>query len=111
MVPYLLDKLKNSMEGDRSLLDNSLVIWGSPMSDANVHNHRRCPLVFIGHANGQLPGNLHLKAAEGTPMANALLSAMHMLGFNEMETFGDSTAAFPLNYSVPAAAVTSSSQG
>jgi hypothetical protein len=44
-------------------------------------------------------------------MANALLSAMHMLGFNEMETFGDSTAAFPLNYSVPAAAVTSSSQG
>jgi hypothetical protein len=111
MVPYLLDKLKNSMEGDRSLLDNSLVIWGSPMSDANVHNHRRCPLVFLGHANGQLPGNLHLKAAEGTPMANALLSAMHMLGFNEMETFGDSTAAFPLNYSAPAAAVTSSSQG
>jgi hypothetical protein len=80
------------------------------MSDGNVHNHRRCPLLFLGHANGQLPGNLHLKAAEGTPMANALLSAIHMLGLTDMETFGDSTGAFPLTYSSPAA-TTQSSQG
>jgi hypothetical protein len=107
-----LNKLKNSVEGDRSLLDNTMIIWGSPMSDANVHNHRRCPLVFIGHANGQLPGNLHLKAGEGTPMANAMLSAIHMLGMDDRESFGDSTGAFPLTYSAPAAAAaTSSIQG
>jgi hypothetical protein len=111
MVPYLLEKLKNTVEGDRSLLDNALIIWGSPMSDANVHNHRRCPLLFLGHANGQLPGNMHLKAAEGTPMANALLSAIHMLGMDDMATFGDSTGTFALNYSSPPAAATSSSQG
>jgi hypothetical protein len=111
MMPYFLQKLKDSSEAGQSLLDNTLIIWGSPMSDANVHNHRRCPLVFLGHANGQLPGNLHLKAAEGTPMANALLSAIHMLGMDDMETFGDSTGTFALNYSAPAAAVSSSSQG
>jgi hypothetical protein len=109
MMPYFLQKLKDSVEGDRSLLDNTLIIWGSPMSDGNVHNHRRCPLLFLGHANGQLPGNLHLKAPEGTPMANPLLSAMHMLGLDDMESFGDSTGTFPLTYAAPAAAVTSSS--
>ena len=64
-LPYFLDKLKSSMDGDQNLLDKTVVMWGSPMSDANVHNHRRCPLVLLGHGNGILEGNLHLKAADG----------------------------------------------
>src|SRR5690606_21097553 len=47
-MSYLLDKLENSDLGNGSLLDKSLIVWGSPMSDANLHNHRRCPLVFMG---------------------------------------------------------------
>ena len=70
-MAYFLDKMKNTMDGDKSLLDKSMIIWGSPMADPNLHNHRRCPLVFFGHANGALQGGLHLKAADGTPMANA----------------------------------------
>jgi hypothetical protein len=95
-ITYLLDKMKSTMDGDRNLLDKSLVIWGSPMADSNLHNHRRCPLAFFGHADGKLPGGLHLKAPDGTPMANAMLSAMHVLGMNDIKQFGDSTGEFAL---------------
>ena len=73
-MPYFLDKLKNTPDGDGNLLDNTLIIYGSPMGNSNVHNHKRCPLFLAGHAGGALKGNLHLKAADGTPMANAMLA-------------------------------------
>ena len=96
-LPYFLNKLKNTPDGERSLLDNTLVIYGSPMGNSNVHNHKRCPLIFAGHAGGQLKGGLHIKAADGTPMANPLLSAMHLLGLGDTTTFGDSTGVMDLN--------------
>jgi hypothetical protein len=104
MLPHFLERLKTTMDGDSSLLDQSMVIWGSPMADANLHNHRRCPLVLFGGANGQLDGNLHLKAPDGTPMANVMLSLLHKLGMDDMHTFGDSTGAFPLGSGRAAAA-------
>lgn len=91
MVPYLLQKLEATMEGDTHLLDKSMVIYGSPMGDSNLHNHKRCPLFVAGGANGTLPGNLHIKAEDGTPMANAMLSLLHKLGLEDLESFGDST--------------------
>jgi hypothetical protein len=96
MLPYFLEKLKSIAEGESDLLEKTMIIYGSPMADGNLHNHRRCPLVLLGHANGRLEGNLHLKAPDGTPMANAMLSAMHSLGMDDVGTFGDSTGAFPL---------------
>ena len=50
------------------------------MGNSNVHNHKRCPLFFAGHAGGALKGNLHIKAADGTPMANAMLGALRGVG-------------------------------
>ena len=102
-VPYFLEKLKGSMEGDTHLLDKTAIIWGSPMADANLHSHRRCPLILLGHANGQLEGNLHLKAPPGTPMANAFLDLLHRLG-HDMESFGDSTGEFSLGFNAVTAA-------
>ncbi len=96
LLPYFLDKLAAIQEGDQTLLDKSLIIYGSPMGDGNVHNHKRCPLVLLGGANGQLPGNVHHRAAAGTPMANVLLSAMHMVGLDDVPQFGDSTGKFSL---------------
>ena len=96
LVPYFLEKLQNTMEGDASLLDKTMIIYGSPMADGNLHNHRRCPLFVVGGANGQLEGNQHLFAPAGTPMANPMLSLMHKLGFDDMESFGDSTGEFSL---------------
>jgi hypothetical protein len=97
LVPYFLEKLKSTPDGDGSLLDHSLVIYGSPMGDGNVHNHVRCPLFIAGHANGKLKGNLHVTTPNGTPMANAMLSMLHMLGVENLQTFGDSTGALDLN--------------
>ena len=64
MVPYFLEKLKNTPEGDSNLLERSLGLYGSPMGDSNLHNHKRCPLFLAGHANGQLAGNRHVKAPD-----------------------------------------------
>lgn len=96
-LPYLIEKLKNTEDGDSNLLDKSVVMWGSPMSDANIHNHRRCPLMLLGHGGGILDGNLHLRAGDGTPMANAMLSLMHRMGLDDMQSFGDSTGELPLS--------------
>jgi hypothetical protein len=97
MVPYLLDKLKNTMDGGTPLLDKTVVVYGSAMGDPNIHNHRRLPLFFAGKANGKLDGGVHLKVPDGTPMANAFLSLLHVLGLDDLEGFGDSTGAMALN--------------
>jgi len=103
LIPYFLEKLEEIVEGDSHLLDKTLIVCGSPMGDSNLHNHKRCPLFLAGGANGRLPkGGLHVEAADGTPMANVLLSAMHMLGMDDVETFGNSTE--PFSFSVPSSA-------
>jgi hypothetical protein len=97
MLPYFLKKLKETKDGDGNLLDNTLVMYGSPMGDSNIHNHKRCPLFFVGKAGGALKGGLHIKAADGTPMANAMFAAMQGIGLSDLQSFGDSTRAMDLN--------------
>ena len=97
LLPYFLDKLQAIQEGDASLLDKSLIIYGSPMGDGNVHNHKRCPLVLLGGAQRPAaPATCTTGAEAGTPMANVMLSAMHMVGLTTSTQFGDSTGAFSL---------------
>ena len=96
MLPYFVDRLASTMEGDRSLLDSTVIMYGSPMGDSNVHNHRRCPLLFLGHGADALPGGVHINAPDGTPMANVLLALMQRMGMYDMKSFGDSTASFSL---------------
>ena len=95
LMPYLLDRLKKMPDGDGTMLDNSLVVYGSAMGNSNMHNHKRCPLFVAGHAGGRLKGNLHVKAADGTPMANAMLSMLHALDV-DVPGFGDSTGPLDL---------------
>ena len=99
LLPYLLDRLKQIPDGDGTMLDRSLVVYGSAMGNSNMHNHKRCPLVVAGHAGGRLKGDLHVKAADGTPMANAMLSLLHALDV-DVASFGDSTGALDLNRAV-----------
>ena len=96
LLPYLLKRLKETPDGDSNLLHNSLIVYGSPMGNSNVHNHKRCPLLLAGHAGGKLKGNWHIKTPDGTPMANAMLSALQMLGL-DIDHFGDSNRAMELN--------------
>ncbi|MGI9625896.1 MAG: DUF1552 domain-containing protein [Longimicrobiales bacterium] len=96
LVPYFLERLARVQEADATLLDKTMVIYGSPMGDSNVHNHKRCPLFVVGGANGQLEGNVHHQAEAGTPMANGMLGLIHKLGMDDVEQFGDSTGVFSL---------------
>ena len=96
-LPYLMDRLREIEEGDTHLLDKTMILYGSPMADSNLHNHRRSALIVLGGANGKLEGNLHVKAADGTPMANAMLTLMHKLGLDDISEFGDSTGALTLS--------------
>jgi hypothetical protein len=104
LLPYFLERLKRTRDGESNLLENSAIVYGSPMGNSNVHNHKRCPLLLAGHAGGQLKGNLHLKAADGTPMANAMLALLQKLGL-DMNQFGDSNGVLELNAAAPSTTV------
>ena len=96
LIPYFLNKLKNTPDGDGTLLDRMMIIYGSPMGNSNVHNHKRCPLFLAGHANGQIKGNLHIITEDRTPMANVMLTLLHKLGLDDLESFGDSTGTLAI---------------
>lgn len=89
-VAYFLEKLRSTPDGDGNLLDHAVVLYGSPMGDSHIHDHKRLPLFLAGHANGQLKGNLHYRAPRGTPMANVLLTLLHKLGVDDVKQIGDS---------------------
>jgi hypothetical protein len=93
LVPYFMEKLKSISEGDSNVLEQTVIVYGSPMGNSNVHNHKRCPLFLAGRGGGILKGGLHLKAADGTPMANVLLTLAHGLGL-DLASLGDSTGEF-----------------
>jgi hypothetical protein len=95
-MDYFLTKMKETMEGDQNLLDKTLIVWGSAMADGNIHSHRRCPLLLFGKGNGILTGNMHIKAADEAPMANAFLRLLHDLGIDDVTTFGNSNGELQL---------------
>jgi hypothetical protein len=90
LFAYLLEKLDALPDGDGSLLDHSILLYGSGMSDGNEHNHNPLPILLAGHAGGALTGGRHLRHAPDTTMSNLLLAVLHKLGI-EQESFGDST--------------------
>jgi len=86
----LLTKLDALPDGDGSLLDHSLLLYGSGMSDGNEHNHSPLPILLAGRAGGALEGGRHLRNNPDTSMSNLLLAVLHKLGI-EQPSFGDST--------------------
>jgi hypothetical protein len=90
LVAHLLERLKSTPDGDGTLLDHSLILYGSGMSNSNVHNHSPLPVFVAGGAAGQIKGGRHLVQPENTPMANLLLSILHKAGV-EADTVGDAT--------------------
>lgn len=90
-----LERLGKLPDGDGTLLDNSLILYGSGMSDANSHNHDPLPIVLAGRAGGALEGNRHIVQKQLTPMSNLLLAVLDKLGCREQH-FGDSTGPLPI---------------
>jgi hypothetical protein len=102
MLPHLLGKLQGVQEGEGNLLDKTMVIFGSPMGDPNVHNHKRVPMLVMGGANGQHEGGVHLWAPDETPLANVMLTLLHKLGLEDVESFGDNSGEYLLGDSMTA---------
>jgi hypothetical protein len=90
VVAYFLEQLRSTADGDASLLDNSVVLYGSPMGNSNLHDHLRLPVFLAGHGAGKYEGNRHIRNPKGTPMANLLLAMAEKEGVH-LDSFGDST--------------------
>jgi hypothetical protein len=94
LLPYFLEKLHGTMDGEANLLDKTLILYGSPMAVGNTHNHRNCPLILLGRGGGAVDPGVHIKAQAGTPMANVMLTLLRRLGVDDLQSFGDSTGEF-----------------
>jgi hypothetical protein len=94
-LAYLLDKLAAIKEGERTLLDNSMVLFGSSMSDGNRHDPANLPIILAGRAGGKLKSGRHVASPKGTPLCNLYVSMLDYMG-TPVEKFGDSTGALAL---------------
>jgi hypothetical protein len=87
---YFLEKLKATPDGEGNLLDHSVVLYGSSMSNGNQHDHDPLPIVVAGGVSGQLKGGRHMIYPAHTPMSNLMLSLLDKMGVQQA-SFGDST--------------------
>ena len=87
---YFVERLKALPDGDGTLLDHSLVLYGSSLSDGNQHNFSPLPIVLAGGASGKLKGGRHLQFPKDTHMSNLLVAMLEKLD-SRVEKFGDST--------------------
>jgi len=92
---YFVERLKGVSEGDGTLLDHSLVLYGSSLSDGNQHNFSPLPIVLAGGASGKVKGGRHLVFPKDTHMSNLLVAMLNTLDAR-VEKFGDSTGAISL---------------
>lgn len=88
---YLLEKLRTTPDGDGTLLDHSVTVFGSSLSESNLHTHDDLPIVLAGNAGGRLKGNRHLVYNQDTPLNNLFLNMFDAAGVPEVRNFGDST--------------------
>jgi hypothetical protein len=90
-----LDRLRATPEADGTMLDHSVVLWGSGMSDSNAHSPLDVPYLMVGRGGGRFKGDRHLAAPKGTQLANVMLTVAQSFGV-EIDRFGVSTGAFEL---------------
>lgn len=90
MFAYYLEKLQSTPDGDGSLLDHMMLLYGSGMGDSNAHTPRDLPILLAGGGTGQIKGGRHIRVPEGTPLSNLYLTMLNKLGVRA-ESIGDST--------------------
>jgi hypothetical protein len=89
LFAYFLEKLKSTPDGNGSLLDHSLYLYGSGMGNPNVHDHVNLPILVAGGGAGRVKGGRHIKYAEPTPLANLHLTLLERVGVR-LDGFADS---------------------
>jgi len=96
LLTYLLQRLKSTAEGDGTLLDHSMIVYGSGLADGNSHTHEALPVLLAGRGGSSLKPGKHFVAAAGTPITNLYLSLLDRIGVHE-ERLGDSTGRLELS--------------
>ncbi|MGH9895697.1 MAG: DUF1552 domain-containing protein, partial [bacterium] len=92
---YYLERLRSTPDGDGSLLDHMVILYGGSLSDGNLHWHDNLPILLVGGGGGQIKGGRHIKYAANTPMTNLLLTMMDMIKV-PLDSLGDSTGKLDL---------------
>ena len=95
LFAYFLEKLRSTEEGNGTLLDHSIILYGSEMSDSNRHLLQNLPILIAGGAGGQIQGGNHLRYTKDTPLTNLFLTMLDKMGV-QVEKFGDSTGKLEL---------------
>ena len=90
LLTYFLQKLQATQDGDGSLLDHSLILYGGGMGDGNLHRHSNLPCLMAGKLGGQFETGRHIAYTLDTPMSNLLLTILDKAGV-EIDKIGDST--------------------
>jgi hypothetical protein len=90
LFAYYVDRMKNTMDGDASLLDRSMLIYGGGLNDSNRHLHENLPTVLVGRGNGKIKPGRHVVYPEGTPMTNLYMSLLDNMDVHP-ESISDST--------------------
>ena len=94
LFAYFLEKLKAIPDGDGSLLDHTMYLFGSGMGDPDAHDHMNLPIIVAGGGGGRVRGGKHLRYKESTPLANVHLTLLHNVGV-KLESFADSQGTVP----------------
>ncbi len=91
-LAYFLNKLKSTPDGDGSLLDHSMIVYGSGISDGNMHRHDDLPILLAGKGGGAIKPGRHIRCPPETPLTNLYVSMLNCMGV-DVDAFGDSTGA------------------
>ncbi len=94
-LSYLLQKMKSIREGERTLLDNSMICYGSGISDGNRHNNENLPVLVAGRGSGTIETGRHIRYDTETPMCNLFMSMIDRMGVEDVSFIGDSTGRLP----------------
>ena len=93
---YLLRKLRDMKEGEQSVLDNSMILFGSSFSDGNRHDPNNIPILLAGRGGGKINSGRHIACEKNTPLCNLYVSMLDTMG-TPVESFGDSTQPLPIS--------------
>ena len=96
LFQYFLEKMQSAPDGDGTLLDHSLIQYGSPLSDGNMHMHKDLPVMLVAGGVAGIRGGRHIRYPQDTPMTNLYLTLLEKIGV-ELDKFGDSTGKLDLN--------------
>src|SRR5580704_10299693 len=110
MLSYYLDKLRSTPDGDGSLLDHSMILYGAALSDANLHLYTDLPLMLVAGGVNGIKGGQHIRYPNRTPMSSLLLTMLDKAGVPNVQKLGDSTGKLELTASAARAVDASPSQ-